>query len=154
MLKNVSESNTKYQISEPAGHREARCVAKHVAHLREAFHSCRPHHLSQYDHQGEIHLYRKFVLEIEDVFVTSLNACHNALHAFRCGWTRQRTTTYSSFWKTSSQGLFYIHTFFCPGSPVMGNIWGAVLTNLNASGIRQTLKHSFTCATRLSRFGH
>ena len=30
-------------------------------------------------------------------------------YVFRCGWTRQQTTTYSSFWKTSSQGFFAIY---------------------------------------------
>ena len=57
----------------------------------------------------------------------------------------------NSYIPSESWETFKMQTDYMP------YIWGkfeAVLINLTSSGIRQTLKHSSTCATRLSRFGH
>ena len=75
----------------------------------------------------------------------------------RFGWSRQQTTTYSSFLKTNSQGLFSIHTFLqSHGKHLSWNLTichtfgeNSVLTDLTKSNQSDILRDSTDFETQL-----
>ena len=117
--------------SEPAGHRRARCVEEYLVDSSQAFHCWRRLHRSKYDHQGMCccpsiclettwrylrhgwYIWNRPKPKVKTwtrilfswMPIQRCEMWHSPfLQSCRCGWTRQQTTTYSSFWKTNSQG--------------------------------------------------